>query len=399
MKKIFAIIIKDTLVRFTSPVEWLFFLILPILFTVILGASTGPSSDGRVKMYVVDQANNSLSATLLDTLGQSSSVNPILKSEEEALSDFSRRKISAVLIIPENFSQDALLNQQAELELRQLPNNTDALVVQQAVQAVLPRVSGLVDIAKNSLTNAESQSGFSFSSETERQEYFDQALELAKSQLAEAPTRLNEVSGNTQNDVEYDAPSNSSAGQLITWVFIPLIALSANFAYERQKGTLRRLLTTPTSKGLYLFGTITGQVLTALVQMLLLIGFGIFVMKLNWGHAPLALAVMMITSALAAAAMGTMLGTFVKTEGQATGLSIMFGMLMALMGGCWYPLELFPQVVQQVVKILPTTWAMQGLLDIVMRGQGLSAILPNAGVLCGFALVFFFVGVLRFRFE
>ena len=46
------------------------------------------------------------------------------------------------------------------------------------------------------------------------------------------------------------------------------------FAYERQKGTLRRLLTTPTRKAIFLLGTISGQVLTALVQMLLLVGFG-----------------------------------------------------------------------------------------------------------------------------
>jgi ABC-2 type transport system permease protein len=108
---------------------------------------------------------------------------------------------------------------------------------------------------------------------------------------------------------------------------------------------------------------------------------------------------MMVTSALAAAALGTMLGTFVKTEGQASGLSTMLGMVMALLGGCWYPLELFPQAVQTAVKVLPTTWAMKGLLDIVLRGGGVSMILPEAGVLLGFAVVFFTIGVLRFRYE
>jgi ABC-2 type transport system permease protein len=131
----------------------------------------------------------------------------------------------------------------------------------------------------------------------------------------------------------------------------------------------------------------------------LLIGFGIFVMKLNWGSQPLALALMMVSSALAAAALGAALGTFVKTEGQANGLSIMAGMVMALLGGCWYPLEMFPQVVQNIVKILPTTWAMRGLLDIVLRGQGLVSILPDAGILLGFAAVFFGIGVLRFKYE
>ena len=106
-----------------------------------------------------------------------------------------------------------------------------------------------------------------------------------------------------------------------------------------------------------------------------------------------------VASALAAAAFGTTMGTFIKTEGQASGLSIMFGMVFALMGGCWYPLELFPPAVQNAVKILPTTWAMQGMLDIGLRGGGLQDILLEAGVLLGFAVIFFSVGVMRFRYE
>jgi ABC-2 type transport system permease protein len=171
------------------------------------------------------------------------------------------------------------------------------------------------------------------------------------------------------------------------------------FAYERQQGTLRRLLTTPSRKATFLLGTISGQVVMALVQMLLLVGFGIVVMKLGWGREPLALFVILLTSSLAAAAFGTTMGTFIKTEGQASGLSVMFGMVFALMGGCWYPMELFPPAIQNVVRILPTTWAMQGMLDLVLRGKGLVDILPEAGVLLGFAAIFFTVGVLRFRYE
>ena len=67
--------------------------------------------------------------------------------------------------------------------------------------------------------------------------------------MTAAPTRVNAVLGKTQDPVHYDPRANSSAGQMITWVFIPLIGISSAFAYERQRGTLRRLLTTPTNKG------------------------------------------------------------------------------------------------------------------------------------------------------
>ena len=397
MKKIFAIAWKDTLVRFTGWSEWLFFLVLPIVFTLVLAGGTGGSSDNRVRLVVVDQANSPLSADLVAALEKSQAVRPDLLTLAQAEAQFSQRSASAVLIIPSEFDLAHLEQGSIQLDLRQQPNNMNAMIAQRAVMSVISRVSSAADIANQSVARAEQIQ--SFASAADRQTYFNEALKQAQSLLSESPGRVTESKGTTQDPIDYNPRANSSAGQLITWVFVPLIAISGMFAYERQKGTLRRLLTTPTRKSTYLLGTIFGQVVTALVQMLLLIAFGIFVMKLDWGSQPLALAVMMVASALAAAALGTTLGTFVKTESQASGLSIMTGMVMALLGGCWYPLEMFPQTVQNIVKILPTTWAMRGLLDIVLRGQGLAAILPEAGILLGFAAVFFGIGILRFKYE
>ena len=397
MNKIFAIAWKDTLMRFTGWSEWLFFLVLPIVFTLVLAGGTGGSQDKRVRLVVVDQASSPLSADLLAALGDSQAVRPELQTLAQAESQFSQRSASAVLIIPADFKLANLEQGRFQLELRQQPNNMNAMVAQRAVMSVISRVSSAADIANSSVARAEQIQPFT--STADRQAYFNDALNQAQSLISAAPNRITESQGATKDPVDYNPRTNSSAGQLITWVFVPLIAISAMFAYERQKGTLRRLLTTPTRKSTYLLGTIFGQVVTALVQMLLLIVFGIFVMKLNWGSQPLALAVMMLSTALAAAAIGATLGTFVKTEGQASGLSVMTGMVLALLGGCWYPLEMFPQVVQNIVKILPTTWAMRGLLDIVLRGQGLTSILPDAGILLGFAAVFFGIGVLRFKYE
>jgi ABC-2 type transport system permease protein len=254
-----------------------------------------------------------------------------------------------------------------------------------------------VEIAQQSVQAAEDLRPFE--NDAGRAAYFDAALEAAQVELAAAPQRVAAAQAAVEDPIEYDPRANSSAGQLITWVFIPLFGISVTFAYERATGTLRRLLTTPTRKATYLLGTLLAAVFWALVQMLLLVLFGIFVMKLNWGHSPAALAVILAASALAASAIGVAMGAFVKTEGQANGLSIMLGMVMALLGGCWYPLELFPAVVQQAVKVLPTRWAMQGMLDIVLRGEGLSAVLPEAAVLLGFAVVFYGIGIWRFRYE
>ena len=397
MKKIFAIFIKDTLIRFTSPVEWAFFLILPIFFTFLIGGGTAQNQDARTFFYVVDQAHSPLSTALINELERSSSVRPGLTSYDEAISEFEANQIAAVLIIPPDFTLETLQAGNSAVELRQQPNNLSAFAIQQGVNTALTRVSSAVDIA--SISTAQAEAIRPFPSEAERQAYFENALDAAYTQIEEAPQRLSEVQAAIADAIPYDSNANSAAGQMITWVFIPLIGLSAMLAMERQIGTLRRILVTPTTKTTYIAGTVLGQVLTAVVQMCLLIGFGALVLKLNWGHAPAATALVVVTSTLAAAALGTMLGTFVKTEPQGNSISIMVGMVIAMLGGCWYPIELFPQVMRTGAQALPTYWSMQGMLDILVRGYGIDGVLLESGVLVGFALIFFVIGVLRFRYE
>ena len=398
MKKIFAIAWKDAIIRFASSSELLFFVVLPLVFTFLLaGGTPSGDEDPRIGLLVVDEAQTAISQQTIDELKNSTAVRPEVVTREEAQKQFDDRRASSVFIIPANFDLASLQNGSAQVEMLQQPNNLNATVQERAVLTAIRKVSSAISAAQNAVKQREIKQPFA--SEAERQAYFESSLETAQNIQKAAPARVQVVEGLTKDQVEYDPRANSSAGQLITWVFIPLFGISALFAYERQQGTLRRLLTTPSSKATFLLGTITGQVAMALVQMLLLVGFAILVMKLNWGREPLALFIILLTSALAAAAFGTTMGTFIKTEGQASGLSVMFGMIFALMGGCWYPLELFPPAIQNAVKILPTTWAMQGMLDLVLRGGGLMDILPEAGVLLGFAVLFFTVGVLRFRFE
>ena len=370
MKKIFAIAWKDAIIRFASSSELIFFIILPVIFTFLLaGGTPSGNEDNRIRLLVVDEAQTPISQQMLAELKNSTAVRSEVVSRDEAQKQFDDRRASAVFIIPAGIDIASLQNASAEVELLQQPNNINATIAERAVLTAIRRVSSAVSAAQNAVSVREAKQPFV--NEAEKQAYFESSLKLAQTFQEDAPERVTVVEALTKDQVEYDPRANSSAGQLITWVFIPLFGISALFAFERQQGTLRRLLTTPSRKATFLLGTISGQVVMALIQMSLLVGFGILVMKLNWGREPLALFVLLLCSALAAAAFGTTMGTFVKTEGQASGLSTMFGMVFALMGGCWYPLELFPPAVQTVVKILPTTWAMQGMLDLGLRGGGL----------------------------
>ncbi|MBI2333666.1 MAG: ABC transporter permease, partial [Chloroflexi bacterium] len=320
MKKIFAIAWKDAIVRFASSSELIFFIILPLVFTFLLagGSPSGNPANNRIRLVVVDLANTPISQEIIAELDKSTAAYPETMTLEDAEEEFSARRVSAVLVILPGLDITAIQNGTAELDFRQQPNDMDASIAQRAVQTAIRRVSSTVSAANTALEEAKARG--TFESVEDEQVYFEDTLQLAKEIQADAPERIIVIEGTTPDSVDYDPRANSSAGQLVTWVFIPLFGISALFAFERQQGTLRRVLTTPTSKATFLFGTISGQVVMALIQMSLLVLFGMFALQLKWGQEPFALFILLTCAALAAGAIGTTMGTFIKTESQAGGL-------------------------------------------------------------------------------
>ena len=96
-----------------------------------------------------------------------------------------------MLIIPAEFDLANLEQGNLQLELRQQPNNMDALIAQRAVMSVISRVSSAADIANQSVAKAEQIRPFA--SAADRQSYFNDALKQAQTLLAAAPSRVTGV--------------------------------------------------------------------------------------------------------------------------------------------------------------------------------------------------------------
>ena len=59
------------------------------------------------------------------------------------------------------------------------------------------------------------------------------------------------------------------------------------------------------------------------------------------------------------------------------------------------PKLVMPEAMQTASWFVPQGWALEGYLDLLVRGRGVRDILPHAGVLLGFALVSFAASAVR----
>jgi ABC-2 type transport system permease protein len=63
---------------------------------------------------------------------------------------------------------------------------------------------------------------------------------------------------------------------------------------------------------------------------------------------------------------------------------VLASLLMAALGGCWWPLEIGPPALKIVALCTPTGWALQALHQLISFGSGFEAVLLPLAVLVAF---------------
>jgi ABC-2 type transport system permease protein len=145
-------------------------------------------------------------------------------------------------------------------------------------------------------------------------------------------------------------------------------------------------------------GKILPYYLVNLIQIAIMFGVAHLLFGMAFGNV-VALAAISLAMAAAATGLGIMIAALGKTDTQVGGLTSLLTLTMSALGGCLMPISIMPKFLQTISHFIPHAWAMQGFQDVLVRGYGLPGILPEIGVLLGFAAAFFLIGVWRFKFD
>ena len=187
-------------------------------------------------------------------------------------------------------------------------------------------------------------------------------------------------------------------GYTIFGVFFIVLTLASGFMQEKKDGTFQRILTAPVSKASILVGKLLPFYVVNLVQIAIMFFIGVIVFQMDLGYIP---ALILISMALSAVAngMGLFVAAICRTEAQVNGLSVLLAVTLAALGGMMVPAYLMPGFMKTLSLFTPHAWALGGYQDIIIRGLGLGAVLPETGILLLFAAFFFGMALWRFRFD
>ncbi len=183
------------------------------------------------------------------------------------------------------------------------------------------------------------------------------------------------------------------------------VAMSAAFGAAatlqgwRNSKLLRRLQLSPVPAGSVVAARVVVTISIALVQTAIFVGLGMaaFGLRLTgswWMALPL-----VVAGTLAFMSLGLLAGALAKTQEGAVNLANFLVLPMAFLSGSFFPLDGSPRWLQVVSLALPLRHLNDGMLDVMVRGQGPGAAFAPIAILLGFAAVVTLVAVRLFRWD
>ena len=189
-------------------------------------------------------------------------------------------------------------------------------------------------------------------------------------------------------------------GILVMFTLLVLLTSgSSMLVVERMQGLLRRLASAPMTRSEVVAGKWGGRMVLAALQVGFAVIVGTVVFKMQWGPDILMIALVLASWAAFCASAGLLLGSIAATEGQASGLGVLFANLLAALGGCWWPIEVTPNWMQTLQNFMPTGWAMDALHKLISFEAGAMSALPQVITLLVAALLVTGLAINRFRYE
>ncbi|MBK8930730.1 MAG: ABC transporter permease [Chloroflexi bacterium] len=412
MKKILNIGWKDLIILFRDKGALVLMLGAPFVLTLGLGLITGSFSNNSgsglagIPIAVVNEDHGELGQGLADVL-VSADLSELL-APDTAVSPQAARQlvdnndIAAAVIIPAGFTAGILPNASGQvgdavsIEVYANPARPiSANVVSSIVEDYINQVeTGLVSVnvaltqlvMNGRITPADTESMMTLGQEMGQR--------LINQDAAPQPIRIERdkaaaEAASNPNFLAYIAP-----GMAVAFLMYTVALGGRSILAERDKGTLSRLLISPTSATQILAGKVVGIFLTGVAQVSVLIAASALLFGLRWGNLP-GVVLLIVTVSAAATGWGLLLASLANRPGQVSSFGTALMLTFGILGGSFVQIP-FTGLLAQLSKITPNAWAIEGFMSL-SQGGSLADIAPSLIALVVMAALLFGTAVLIFQ--
>lgn len=424
MTPFFALMRKDFQVFFNDRRAVMMSFAAPILigsfFGYVFGGSTNSSDPGRTTVLIVDQENGTVSRDIAAHLKAEKSIDLKEATLDEARALVRKGSAPVAVVIPAGFGASA-----TQSFFRAGDKPTVTLLTDPSHQAEAAMIEGMLtghvmqavskeafsdqtgkDTALEGLKALEGNTGMPADQKKALRSILE-GVSKYDGQLAggggggglSVPFTTAHEQLTAQAGIPYNSYAHSFGGMAIQFILFMGIDVGIGLLLQRQRGLWKRFRAAPLSKLELLGSRAVSAMLIAVVILAVVFAFARVVFNVRIEGSVAGFLGVCAAFGLMTATYGLLIAAVAKTAEAARGLAVLGTLIMVMLSGAWVPSFLFPGWLQNMTKLVPARWAMDGLDAMTWRGlPGSEAVMP-AAVLLGFSLLFGTVAVLRFQWE
>jgi ABC-2 type transport system permease protein len=184
--------------------------------------------------------------------------------------------------------------------------------------------------------------------------------------------------------------------QLILFMFLTSMTAAVRLVTTRQLGVSRRMTATPTAPWTIVTGEALGRFLVAILQAAYVVVVTAVAFGVAWGD-PLATGVLIVLFGIVCSGFALLVGAVARNADQAGSLGVFLGLALGALGGCMIPIQTMPDSMQALARLIPHSWALQGIQEVIRTGGGIDTVAVNVGVLAAYGAVVLALASWRFR--
>jgi len=379
------IIKNDIKRRLKAPMATILFLIIPLAMTALIGMIFDPGSGGETKLppiqlLLVDHDKELASKFLIGAFNQKEVKDMFQVTTVDAASGeqlMKKGKASAMLVIPEHFSDDLADQKPTALEVVKNPSEEFLPGVAEEFAATMAvGLSAVAQVFADELKIIKSASQLELKDISIAQ--MTPFLEMARVKIIAlqsylSPLLLQLKASTTTKPGETAAPKGFNIfsyimpGMLIMFLLFIVEAFMREIQNERADGKIRRMMFSPLSTRELITARLFGGWLLGVLVCFLAMGVGTLLFGIDWGN-PLLVFLLVLVSCFWCAAFFGMLNAFFKNKNQAGAFASPIILVFAAFGGSMLPLEQIPQGMRWLAQFTVNNWFITGCRTIIDGG-------------------------------
>ena len=383
---------KDTRIFFKDRFAVVFAFAFPLLFTLGFTLALGGilSDDEPLKITVVtreEEGEGSLSRQIIDgfAAGDTFTVNEL--DYETARREVETGALSGFIAFSVGFT-DSLMSGDGTAVLEVVTNPDD------------PENAAALEAVANTIARQVSNAQLAVLSVTLLPPEADPVTAMQRLPDFADPASTQLVSFPEEQVGERERPNASNftlSGYLTMFIFFAAALSAEAIARERKNQTLERLLTNGVLRESIIFGKFLMGTYRGVTQVVVLWGVGIVAFGIDMGSSPLAVILVSLAIVFTSSAFGVMLAALVRTAEGASSAGVLASLVLAPLGGSWWPLFITPDWMQALGKLTPHGWANTAFNSLMLFDADFGDVVMNMVAVAAFGVVFLIVAFTRFR--